>query len=268
MDTLNSAPSNWQHYGLQDFISGADSTMFGSLVPKYSFESSNFALSCSGVQGTVADSNQVIIAQLTTLGDLAFNINITVEEMINGVPTLVNYVSSDTLLGSNEKFNPFLSYPFACGCNNPNYIEYNSIYACYEEGTCLTPVVFGCTDTLACNYDPQANLNIQELCCYPGSCAGRNIEEVCPSLMGNNFDLNVYPNPTSDDITLNIISGGSSNWNYEVYNTYGSVKLSRLFTSSDLNIVLPLSLENLDPGMYEIKVSNGEMSKHKLFIKL
>jgi hypothetical protein len=268
MDTLNSAPSNWQHFGLQDFISGADSTIFGSLVPKYSFESSNFALSCSGVQGTVADSNQVIIAQLTTLGDISFKLNITVEELVNGVSTLVNYVSSDTLLGSNEKFNPFLSYPFACGCNNPNYIEYNSIYACYEEGTCLTPVVVGCTDTLACNYDPQANLNIQELCCYPGSCAGRNIEEVCPSLMGINFDLNVYPNPTSDDITLNIISGGSSNWSYEVYNTYGSVKLSRLFTSSDLNIVLPLNLENLDPGMYEIKVSNGEMSKHKLFIKL
>jgi len=269
MDTLNSAPNNWFNSGVLDFVSGADTTIFGSLVPQNSFESTIFELSCSGVQGTVADSNQVIIAQLTTLGELAFKINITVEELVNGIPTLVNYVSADTLLGENERFNAYLSYPYTCGCNNPNFIEYSSSYACYEEGSCNTPVVFGCTDTLACNYYPLANLNIQALCCYPGSCAGRNIEEVCPSLMGNDFDVNVYPNPTSDDITMNIISGTTnSNWSYEVYNTYGSVKLSGLFTTTDLNVVLPLELSILDPGMYQLKVSNGELSKHKLFIKL
>ena len=252
-----------------DFFFGSDSTLFGSLVPQSSFESSSFALSCTGVTGTVADSNQVIIAQLTTLGDLAFDINLTVEELVNGVPTLVNYVSADTLLGENERFNAYLSYPYTCGCNNPNFIEYSSAFACYEEGSCIIPVVFGCTDTLACNYDPLANLNIEALCCYPGACAGRNIEEVCPSLMGNDFDVNVYPNPTSDDITMNIISGtANSSWSYEVYNTYGSVKLSGLFTTTDMNVVLPLELSNLDPGMYQLKVSNGELSKHTLFIKL
>jgi hypothetical protein len=269
MDTLNSAPNNWFNSGVLDFVSGADTTIFGSLVPQNSFESTIFELSCSGVQGTVADSNQVIIAQLTTLGELAFKINITVEELVNGIPTLVNYVSADTLLGENERFNAYLSYPYTCGCNNPNFIEYSSSYACYEEGSCNTLVVFGCTDTLACNYDPLANLNIQALCCYPGSCAGRNIEEVCPSLMGNDFDVNVYPNPTSDDMTLNIISGtANSNWSYEVYNTYGSVKLSGTFITTDLNVVIPLELSNLDQGMYQLKVTNGELSKHKLFIKL
>ena len=268
MDTLNSVPNNWFNSGVLDFLSGADTTMFGSLVPQSSFESSNFLLSCSGVQGTVADSNQVIIAQLTTLGELSFNINITVEELVNGVPTLVNYISSDTLLGDNEKYNPYLSYPYSCGCNDANYLEYNSSFVCLEEGSCITPVVFGCTDSLACNYDAQANINIATLCCYPGSCAGRNIEEVCPSLMGNDFDINVYPNPTSDDITMNIISGSANNWTYEVYNTHGSVKLSGIFTTTDLNVVIPLSLSNLDPGMYQLKVSNGELSKHKLFIKL
>ncbi len=269
MDTLNSAPNNWFNSGVLDFVSGADTTMFGSLVPQNSFESAIFELSCSGVQGTVADSNQVIMAQLTTLGELAFKINITVEELVNGIPTLVNYVSADTLLGENERFNAYLSYPYTCGCNNPNFIEYSSSFACYEEGSCNTSVVFGCTDTLACNYDSQANLNIPSLCCYPGACAGRNIEEVCPSLMGNDFDVNVYPNPTSDDMTVNIISGvANSNWSYEVYNTYGSVKLSGIFNTTDLNVVMPLDLSNLDPGMYQLKVSNGELSKHKLFIKL
>ena len=268
MDTLNSAPNNWYSSGILDFVSGIDTTMFGSVTPRNSFESNAFELSCSGVQGTVADSNQVIIAQLTTLGDLTFKINITVQEIVNGIPTLVNYVGTDSLLGENEFYNSYLSYPYSCGCTNPNFLEYNSSFICLQEGSCITPVVFGCKDHMACNYDPSANLNIQELCCYPGSCAGRNIEEVCPSLMGDDFDISVYPNPTNGEITMNLISGQPSNWTYEIYNTYGSIKKSGIFNSSDLNFVLPLNVSNLDPGMYQLKVSNGEMSKHKLFIKL
>ena len=270
MDTLNSAPNSWLNSGILDLLSGDDSTMFGRLVPQSGFESNNFHLSCSGVSGTVADSNQVIIAQLTTLGELTFNINITVEEMVNGILTLVNYVSSDTLLGDNEKYNPYLSYPYSCGCDDPDFLEYSSSFVCYLEGSCQTPVKIGCMDTLACNYDPAVNINVEELCCYPGFCADRNIEEVCPSLMGNDFDVNLYPNPTSGDITMNLISGNACNWNYEVYNTYGSVKLSGSFTTteSELNVVLPLDLSNIDLGMYRLKVSNGDLSKHKLFIKL
>ena len=270
MDTLNSAPNSWLNSGILDLLSGDDSTMFGRLVPQSGFESNNFHLSCSGVSGTVADSNQVIIAQLTTLGELTFNINITVEEMVNGILTLVNYVSSDTLLGDNEKYNPYLSYPYSCGCDDPDFLEYSSSFVCYLEGSCQTPVKIGCMDTLACNYDPAVNINVEELCCYPGFCADRNIEEVCPSLMGNDFDVNLYPNPTSGDITMNLISGNACNWNYEVYNTYGSVKLSGSFTTtqSELNVVLPLDLSNIDRGMYRLKVSNGDLSKHKLFIKL
>jgi hypothetical protein len=268
MDTLNSAPNNWFNSGVLDFLSGSDSTIFGSLVPQNSFESEIFELSCSGVQGTVADSNQVIIAQLTTLGELAFNINITVEELVNGVPTVVNYVSQDTLLGANEKYNPFLSYPYSCGCNNPNYLEYNSSFVCLEEGSCVTPIVFGCMDFLACNYDPAVNISVEALCCYPGSCAGRNIEEVCPSLMGNDFDVNVYPNPTENNLTLSIISGLEGIWNYEIYSSYGSNMKSGSISTSDLNIVVPLETSELVPGIYQIKVSNGVMSKHQLFIKI
>ena len=268
MDTLNSAPNNWFNSGVLDFLSGADSTIFGSLVPQNSFESEIFELSCSGVQGTVADSNQVIIAQLTTLGELAFSINITVEELVNGVPTVVNYVSQDTLLGANEKYNPFLSYPYSCGCNNPNYLEYNSSFVCLEEGSCVTPIVFGCMDSLACNYDPAVNISVEALCCYPGSCAGRNIEEVCPSLMGNDFDVNVYPNPTENNLTLSIISGLEGIWNYEIYSSYGSNMKSGSISTPDLNIVVPLETSELVPGIYQIKVSNGVMSKHQLFIKI
>lgn len=268
MDTLNSAPNNWFNSGILDFVTGADTTLFGSLVPQQSFVSSIFELSCSGVEGTVADSNQVIVAQLTTLGQLSFRMNITVETLVNGVPTLINYVGTDTLLQDGQIFNPYLNYPYSCGCNNPDYVEYNSSFVCFEPGSCITPIVFGCTDSLACNYDPLVNVSIPELCCYPGFCAGRNIEEVCPALMGDDFDINIYPNPTYDNATLNIISGEASSWTYELFNTYGSVKLFGQVSNTDLNLVLPLDLSNVESGLYQLRVSNGEVSKHKLFIKL
>ena len=270
IDTMTVTPLTWFDAGVVDFTSGNDSTIFGSLVPKKEFISTGFSLSNSGVTGVNLDSNQIIIAQLTTKGDLSFKLNLEIEQLINGLPTLVKYVAKDTLLVAGEIFNPFLSYPQSCGCDDPDFLEYSSSFVCYLEGSCQTPVKIGCMDTLACNYDPAVNINVEELCCYPGFCAGRNIEEVCPSLMGNDFDVNLYPNPTSGDITMNLISGNACNWNYEVYNTYGSVKLSGSFTTteSELNVVLPLDLSNIDLGMYRLKVSNGDLSKHKLFIKL
>jgi hypothetical protein len=270
IDTMTVTPLTWFDAGVVDFTSGNDSTIFGSLVPKKEFISTGFELRNSGVTGVNLDSNQIIIAQLTTQGDLSFKINLELEELVNGVPTLVKYVAKDTLLVAGEIFNPFLSYPQSCGCDDPDFLEYNSSFVCYLEGSCQTPIKIGCMDSMACNYDPAVNINVEELCCYPGFCADRNIEEVCPSLMGNDFDLNLYPNPTSGDITMNLISGNACNWNYEVYNTYGSVKLSGSFTTteSELNIVLPLDLSNIDLGMYRLKVSNGDLSKHKLFIKL
>ena len=270
IDTMTVTPNSWSDAGVVDFTSGNDSTIFGSLVPKKEFISTAFTLSNSGVTGVNLDSNQIIIAQLTTKGDLSFKINLELEKLVNGVPTLVKYVAKDTLLVAGEIFSPLLSYPTSCGCDDPDFLEYSSSYVCYLEGSCQTPIKIGCMDSMACNYDPAVNINVEELCCYPGFCADRNIEEVCPSLMGNDFDVNLYPNPTSGDITMNLISGIACNWNYEVYNTYGSVKLSGSFTTTDseLNVVLPLDLSNIDLGMYRLKVSNGDLSKHKLFIKL
>jgi hypothetical protein len=270
IDTMSVTPVNWFETGVVEFGTGNDSTIFGPLVPKKEFISTAFTLSNSGVTGVNLDSNQIIIAQLTTKGDLSFKINLELEQMVNGLPTIVKYVSKDTLLVAGEIFSPYLTYPQSCGCDDPDFLEYSTSFVCYLEGSCQTPIKIGCMDSMACNYDPAVNINVEALCCYPGFCADRNIEEVCPSLMGNNFDVNLYPNPTSGDITMNLISGNACNWNYEIYNNYGSVKLSGSLTTtqSELNIVLPLDLSNIDPGMYRLKVSNGDLSKYKLFIKL
>ncbi|MGB1075834.1 MAG: FISUMP domain-containing protein [Flavobacteriales bacterium] len=45
------------------------------------------------------------------------------------------------------------------GCMDANFLEFNP-NAEYEDGTCLTPVVRGCTDPAANNFDPLANTDV------------------------------------------------------------------------------------------------------------
>ncbi|MBL0070880.1 MAG: hypothetical protein IPP34_03205 [Bacteroidetes bacterium] len=98
--------------------------------------------------------------QLTTTGDLSFELNIEIEETNGGSTNTVKYVASNDTLLLDEVVSPFLKYPSVCGCTDPDYLEYNSSFACNDAAQCLTLVVFGCMDTLACNYDSQANFSI------------------------------------------------------------------------------------------------------------
>ena len=118
MDTMNSIPSSWADYGFINDTSGVDSTIFGSAKQGNEFVSYNAALMNSGVSGVNADSNIVLVAQITTKGQISFDLNIEVEVPAFPNPVYVKYVSefvngetnSDTL-----KLSPFLSYPPSCG---------------------------------------------------------------------------------------------------------------------------------------------------------
>ena len=51
---------------------------------------------------------------------------------------------------------------YAAGCMQAGYVEYytQGYEADYEDGSCNTLAIFGCTDELALNYDPEANVDI------------------------------------------------------------------------------------------------------------
>ena len=268
MDTLATAPTNWFSNGVLDFITGDDTTLFGSLQSQSTFLSNNFTLSNSGVMGVDPDSNQVLIAQLTTLGELEFLLNIEVEYTVNGELVTRRYVGTDIISSSNEEYNPFLSYPFACGCTDANYLEFEASAVCLEPGSCITPVVVGCMDNLACNYDPLANVNLSSSCCYPGWCNDRNIEEVCPQLKGNSFDFSVFPNPASDQLNLNVISGFETFIQYSIFNTYGNLQLENEVENAPLNFSSTIDISDLVAGIYQIKVTTSQGQQSKLFVKL
>ncbi len=267
IDTMTVTPFNWFETGVVDFATGNDSSIFGSLVPKKEFISSSFILSNSGVAGVNLDSNQIIIAQLTTKGDLSFKLNLELEQLINGLPTIVKYVGKDTLLLAGEIFNPYLSYPQSCGCDDPDFLEYSSSYICYLEGSCQTPIKIGCMDSMACNYDPDANINIAELCCYPGKCNNRDIAIVCPELRGDSFEFLVHPNPVNGSLYLDVYSGMLLPIRYAIYNAFGVKIMEKTLDAALVVTGETIETSTMDNGLYHIQVEIGNIVSTQLFVK-
>lgn len=267
IDTMTVTPFNWFETGVVDFVTGNDSTIFGSLVPKKEFISSSFILSNSGATGVNLDSNQIIIAQLTTKGDLSFKLNLELEQLINGMPTIVKYVAKDTLLLAGEIFNPYLSYPQSCGCDDPDFLEYSSSYVCYLEGSCQTPIKIGCMDSMACNYDPDANINIEDLCCYPGKCNNRDIAIVCPELRGDSFEFLVHPNPVNGSLYLDVYSGMLLPIRYAIYNAFGVKIMEKTLDAALVVTGETIETSSMDNGLYHIQVEIGNIVSTQLFVK-
>ena len=82
------------------------------------------------------------------------------------------------------------------GCTSPGYLEYytQGYVADIDDGSCSTLAVFGCTDSLAFNYDPLANLD-------NGGCI--------PVILGcmNELAFNYNPNANTPDTCIPVISG-------------------------------------------------------------
>jgi hypothetical protein len=267
MDTMTNVPQNWFDYGFKDLVTGTDTTIFGSVVSGISFESNNCTLSNDGVNGVIADSNQIIVAQLTTKGALSFELNIEIEAVINGDTSIIKYVARDTLLTSGTEYSPYLKYPFTCGCDDPDFLEYNSQYSCYLDGSCKTPIVYGCMDTMACNYDPKVNFQISSLCCYPGACNDRDIAYVCPQQLGNSYEIEVYPNPSQDVTSLDITMGQKQIVSYKLYNPYGNLLLEKSFNAESLIINEKINLSNLEKGMYHMVITIGSAEEHRVILR-
>lgn len=156
------------------------SLVFGDVTQANGFNSTDVRIGCStpGVVGPTS-ANELLVAQITTTGDLSFELNI---EVVNENGVLLRYVALNDDLGPNETANGLLRYPQQCGCTDPGFLEYDPAAGC-DDGSCSTVIIFGCLDTLACNFDASANFNINALCCYgPGNCNGLDVDLLCPGV--------------------------------------------------------------------------------------
>jgi hypothetical protein len=223
------------------------------------------------VIGSVTDSNKVLVAQLTTSGEITFKLNLSVlEPDVNGGTVVVNYVASDDTLLTGEVVSPLLTYPQACGCNDPDYLEYSASYSCYIPDSCKTLIKFGCMDSMACNYDAEANFNIQSICCYPGYCNDLNISSVCPDLnngrMGG-LDFLMYPNPGDGQVTIELVSEFRGLASLEFLNMLGQIVFAdEVMVGEDVTIA-KRDLSWLSSGIYQVRLTDKNSSKIQRYIK-
>jgi len=244
-----------------------DSTIFGSDTAT-SFISSNATLQFNGGLLGQGPSNNVLIGQFTTAGQLEFELNITV---IDSTGATINYVASgnDTVIqGEAFKSLPILKYPPQCGCLDPNYIEYSAQNACSDSSKCLTLVKLGCMDVLACNYDADANYSVPEMCCYPGYCNDRDIAFVCPDINSGNRLMTVYPNPANTDITISL--DGNKNLGetqFILMNSFGKEIVNFSDNVSEGSWTKNISLNNLVSGIYILKCLTQDSIQSQVIIK-
>lgn len=261
----------WTEFGIRDFLSGADTTIFGSLVKRSVFTSTTALLDNKpGVQGLVPDSNQVLIAQFTTAGQLKFELNIEVEQTDkDGLPQTVRYVANGDTLLEGEIASGYLTFPYVplCGCKDYRYLEYSAKYECADPARCQTLVRYGCRDTMACNFDPLANFAMPGLCCYPGQCLGRDIAVVCPGVRGARAECSLHPNPAQEQIFLDMISGEQLPVSYALYDYSGTQVRTGDLGVQQLLVNYPIDLSGLGNGIYLCRVLTGTQESHFLFIK-
>ena len=255
VDTI--IPQSWSSVGIKNIISGEDSTIFGSIIPGNQFESTNAYLSNSGVMGIDSNLNHVLVAQLTTKGELSFEINLELEVQTTNGPVIKKFVAKQSLADQTEQLSPFLIYPQLCGCKDANYLEYSPSFGCGIQDSCKTPIILGCMDPMACNYNSLANFNIQETCCYIGLCNDLDLSLACPMLAveelnGPKEHLRIYPNPTKSIINIQSDFISTSHYKIEIYDIYGKIVAS--YPNSDLlpSGIFTIDVSNLANGIYNI----------------
>ena len=260
-DTLDNLPSAFGSIGIVNPIDETDSTIFGSIVSGNEFESRNASLFNSGTKGVDTTLNHVLLAQLTTTGELYFELNLEIEvESPNG-NQIIKYVARDSSLAEDELLSASLVYPPQCGCQDPDYLEYSPTFACGTPDSCRTLIVFGCLDPLACNYNVNANFNIIDLCCYIGDCNDLDIATVCPELSidllkNQVYFLNTFPNPGKNSVSISGNFLPSEDFTVNVLSALGSVVYSASDVKASAGSTIFLDQMNLAPGMYFITVQN------------
>jgi hypothetical protein len=260
---------SWIPTGFADGT-GTDTTVFGNSNVGSTFVSIHGYLKQSaGVSGdSTLGINNVLVAQLTTTGTITFELNLELIDSIGNSINVVSHecgvpVSGDTIVSGLLKFPPD---PPACGCLDPNFLEYNASLLCSAPDSCHTKIIFGCMDTLACNYAPTANYHIQSLCCYPGKCNDRDISLVCPSISGDG-GFQLFPNPASEQITLQFSSGNNNETKYVIYDSYGVVSFQKDLGVRTGSITEPVDISGLQTGLYFVKMYIGTITENKTFMK-
>lgn len=241
--------------------------VFGNEIVDSAYVSSGTVrIQPAGLISGKTDENIVLIAQITTLGELEFNFNVSLENE-NG--DKFAFVASDA--PSDTIQSPFLSFPPECGCTDPDFLEYNPAAPC-DDGSCQTPIVFGCTDPDACNFDPDANFNIPELCCFGiDDCNNLDWTIICPSLTTADpsfqFDFKLYPNPALSDVWMAVTSAKEREAELSIYTLQGQLVQTERVQIRQGEQEFRIGTIHMAQGTYLVRLHDESFYKTSILVK-
>lgn len=270
-DSLNSTvPPGFTVQPLEQDAEAYVDAVFGTETDSSFFSSSYFeSLTIRSNQGMFGsgESNQILLAQLTTAGELSFQFNLILFVPGEGQ---VRVVASDENLQPGEVVSAFLKYPPECGCTDPDYVEFDPAAPC-DNGSCQELIIFGCTDTTACNYSEDANTNVQSLCCYGiDDCGELDPLLACPSLsteFQNAERLKVYPNPVNHRLQIDLGNTESfQEGTLVIYNSSGSRIIQQKILPN--KPVQNIDMSRLANGIYQLVIyTDQEVLKRKIIVQ-
>ena len=159
--------------------------------------------------------------------------NTCIEKMYGCTDVLaINY---DSLVNTDDG-----SCYYTPGCMNSSYLEYytQGFVADYNDGSCVTPAVWGCMDSTAFNYDPSANID-------NGGCL--------PVILGcmNPLAFNYNPQANTPDTCITIVYGCTSPiaFNYNpLANTDDGSCIGVIYGCTDSTMFNFMPSANIDDG--------------------
>jgi hypothetical protein len=98
-------------------------------------------------------------------------------------------------------------------------------------------------------------------------CRSNNSDVQADSVNENTIEVNVYPNPTSDNVNLEFTSDIETKLLFELYDIQGKIILSKVEIITEGQNLLFYNVEELDKGIYFIKLTD-EQSKMLITKKL
>lgn len=135
-----------------------------------------------------------------------------------------------------------LQFPVMLGCTDPTAFNYDST-ANIDDGSC-EPFIYGCLDSNALNYNPAANS--PDSCIYDDTTGIKSLEDI---------GLSLYPNPAERQIRIEI-EGDGSPIEIAVFSLDGKEVMS----SFDLVQSQWIDISNLNPGLYLFRIKSNQLT--------
>jgi hypothetical protein len=80
-------------------------------------------------------------------------------------------------------------------------------------------------------------------------------------------NLRLYPNPTTDQLTLDIAGAKRGQYQIQIIDILGREVLNKSVDLVTSQFVMPLNVSDLDPGQYYLKLTDGVAVASKAFLK-